>query len=102
MNREHVVQIGFSFDEDEVVNRVKQNAEKAITAEIKKELEQSLFNTSYYGRREGMSRWLESLVKQFLAENRDAIIEAAAQYLCESMKRTKAVREAAVQAVSTS
>ena len=39
MNREHVVQIGFSFDEDKTIDSMTKSMEKKLSDEIEKEAE---------------------------------------------------------------
>lgn len=97
MYREHIVQFGVGIDEDVIMERVYNSAEKAITEELKQEFKRVIFDTDRWGNRSGLTDWMQEKLDEFLAENRDVIIEKATALLVDKMSRMKVVREAAAE-----
>lgn len=99
MYREHVVQFGVGIDEDVIMERVYKSAEKAIIEDLKKDFKTVIFDTDRWGNRSGLSDWMEEKLNEFLAQNRDVIVEKAVAALADKMSRTKAVKEAVAKIV---
>lgn len=97
MYREHIVQFGVGIDEDVIMERVYNSAEKAITEELKQEFKRVIFDTDRWGNRSGLTDWMQEKLDEFLAENRDVIIEKATALLVDKMSRMKVVKEAAAE-----
>lgn len=96
---EHLVNMAFRFDDTDIVNRIKEFAYDEVVKVLTQEAKKSLPHKSYYGDKVDWNKVVDKTVEQFLNNNSEAIIQAAAAQLCESMKRTKAVKEAMVEAV---
>lgn len=91
---EHFLQFAVNIDDDTIVKRIQENAEKTITKELKTEIGKNIFSTDYYGRpTDRLSEWSASFIEVFLEKYKDQIIEAAANALAEKLLRTKAVKE---------
>lgn len=97
MYREHIVQFGVGIDEDVIMERVYNSAEKAITEELKQEFKRVIFDTDRWGNRSGLTDWMQDKLNDFLTENRDVIIEKATALLVDKMSRMKVVKEAAAE-----
>lgn len=96
---EHLVNMAFGFDDIDIVNRIKEFAYDEVVKNLTNEAMKSLPRKSYYGDEVNWNKVVDTAVKQFLDNNSEAIIKSAAAQLCESMKRTKAVKEAMVEAI---
>lgn len=93
---EHIVQFAIGIDDDAIVKRIEENAEKAITKDLRDKVGKIMFGISAYSGREldSVSSWTADLFMRFLEDHRAEIIELAAKCLAEKMAKTKAVREA--------
>lgn len=95
---QHILQIAFDFDDDKIKHSIEKNVEseviKNITGEIKKE-----FIEKRYGNESGLKDVVTSVVKDVIETNKDDIVKMASQMLCDKLFRTKAVKEAALEAV---
>lgn len=91
---EHILQFAINIDDDAIVKRIQENAEKTITKELKSEIGKNIFATDYYGRpTDRLSDWSASFIKEFLENYKDQIIEATGNALAEKLMKTKAVKE---------
>ena len=88
MNREHVVQIGFSFDEDKIVQTMTESCKKKLEEEVRKRVRDELTGNSYYEQNR-----IDMLVGEYLKEIKDEVIERTTELLVEKLYRTKAVKE---------
>ena len=91
---EHIVQIAVSVDDDAIVRIITEKAAKEITEELKQQVTDKLFQPSYYSRhanpdRDRLSDFTRKLVGELLEENKDTIIEKAADNLADRLARTK-------------
>lgn len=95
---QHIVQIAFDFDDEKVTKSIEKNVEseviKNITGEVKRE-----FIEKRYGSESGLKDVVTSVVKEVIEERKDEIVKMASQMLCDKLFRTKAVKEAALEAV---
>lgn len=107
---EHIVQFAIGLDDDAIRKELEANAVKQIEKDLKQELIDRMFDTSdTWGRHRSnyhanpqtdpLSAWVRNMVSETLLTYKDRIIERAAEVLAESLKRTKAVREATANAV---
>lgn len=94
-NMEHILQIAIGIDDDAIVKRIEENAEKNITKELRDKVGGIMFGANTYSGKEldTFSRWTEGLFVKYLDDHKEEIIELAAKYLAEKLARTKAVRE---------
>ena len=92
---EHFLQFAISIDDDAIVKRIEENAEKSITKDLRDKVGEILFGYNKWAGREAdaITGWTESLFMRYLEEHRAEIIELAAKYLAEKLSRTKAVKE---------
>lgn len=92
---EHIIQFAIGIDDDAIVKRIKENAEKNITDEIKQEVMKLMFEYNpYSGKRlEYPTEWTRRQVENFLNDHKDEIIQCAGNILSEKLLRTKAVKE---------
>ena len=89
---EHIVQFAIGIDDDAIVKRVMQVAEKQIVEAIQKKAEDQLFEMSY-GHRCGCVDWVKDKFDDFLQSNRDEIISLAADRVAEKIAKSKAAKE---------
>lgn len=89
---EHIVQFAISMDDEAIKAAVSKNAEKKITEDIQKSVEAIIFNSDWYGKvdKRSLSDWAERKVEALLAENKDIILELAAEKLADKLARSKA------------
>lgn len=92
---EHILQFAIYIDDDAIVKRIEENAEKNITDEIKQEVMKLMFEYNpYSGKRlEYPTNWTRIQVESFLNDHKDEIIQCAGNILAEKLLRTKAVKE---------
>ena len=93
---EHILQFAIAIDDDAIVKRIEENAEKSIIKDLRDKVGKIMFGTNAYtGReREALCRWAEELFLKYLEDHKAEIIELSAKYLAEKLTKTKAVREA--------
>lgn len=95
---QHIVQIAFDFDDEKIAKSIEKNVEseviKNITGEVKKE-----FIDKRWGNESGLKDVVTAVVKDVIEEKKDDIVKMASQMLCDKLFRTKAVKEAALEAV---
>ncbi len=97
---EHIVNLAISIDDDKIIRGIEEAAKSQIIRELKSDFVKAIFQSRYsWSKREdevdyhSVNDWVSQEFDSFLDENRTAIIEAAAKYLCEKLVRTKAVKE---------
>lgn len=96
---EHIFNIAINMDDERIKQTVAEKAEKEIMANITREVGRVIFERSGYyngyGQNKGynenhLSAWASGMFEDFLKENKDAIINAAAKELADRLARTKA------------
>lgn len=98
---EHIFSISINMDDERIKESVAAKAEKEIMANITREVGRVIFQRSGYYYNGNMqkskgydenhlSAWAEGMFEDFLKENKDAIIKAAAKELADRLVRTKA------------
>lgn len=94
---EHIVQFAINFDDKRITEMVEKNAEKEIINDLKQKVNDRMFQIKYYGGHgkpeNGFSNWMDGKVEEFLAANKQEIIDMAAHMLADRLSRTKAARE---------
>lgn len=93
---EHIVQFAIGIDDDAIIKRIEENAEKNITKELRDKVGRIMFGTSTYSGKEldTITQWAESVFKEYLNEHKDEIVQLAAKFLAERLAKTKAARDA--------
>lgn len=96
------VPVTIGVNEEEIAKRIEENVEKQVIKEITNKVEELIYNKhgySYYAQRKPLQSLIDDRVEKLLNENRDALIEMAAEKLADKLSRTKAVKEAAAKKV---
>lgn len=92
MNREHVVQVGFSFDEDKIIDTMCKSLEKKLSNEIEEGVRRDFFKrTDYWGN--NVPSQASQVMKVWLNDHQDEVIQETASMLVEKLWRTKAVKD---------
>lgn len=81
---EHILQIGVCVDD----KAIEEGAMKSLSEKIGKKIEKEMFN--YYGNLSGVSKMI---IKEWLDEHKEELLDKTADALLEYLKRTKAVKE---------
>ena len=89
---EHIVQFAISVEDEAIVKRIHENAEKTITNELLQDVKKAIFNVDWRGQTGGFNAWTERKIDSFLEGHKDEIIELAGKYLAERLARTKAAK----------
>lgn len=96
---QHIVNIAFDFDDE----KAKLAAEKAVESELASVIRDIVtdkiapMETGFYGRKE--RNWekftgrVDDAINTFMAENKDTILDYAADKLAKSLRNTKAWKE---------
>jgi hypothetical protein len=98
---EHIVTIAFDFDDKAVSDKIEASAAKIVIDKIVHDVEGRIFSKSGWGggkidpQKDPLSSFTERIVRDFLEDNKDNVIEKAAVMLADSYKRTKAWKEKA-------
>ena len=91
---EHVIQIGVSVDDEAIQKQIMATAEKQIVGEIKNDIEKEIINkrSRYYGSstETELTERAEEIVKEWLDENSDKVIECAGKLIADKVYRSKA------------
>ena len=91
---EHVIQIGVSVDDEAIQKQIMATAEKQIIGEIKNDIEKKILNKrdKYYGSppETELTERAEEIVKEWLNENSDKVIECAGKLIADKVYRSKA------------
>lgn len=95
---EHIVQFAISMDDNAIKQRVEEAAEKTIINNLQQEVRDKLFEPGDYCRRstkpgDPLSSFSESLIEDFLSDNKDELLDKAALYLANRLCKTKAAKE---------
>ncbi len=85
---ERLIQFTVDFDDVSIKNRVEERAYRVIADDLKKSVRERIITN--YG---GLTEYGEAIIRSFLTENRDEIIERSAQIIAEKAMRTKAWKE---------
>ena len=97
---DHLVQFTISIDDAHIGNKVEQEAANALKEEVIKVCKSHIgVERNYWGDNEPGPA-LKKAIDGFMNDNREEIIDRAADKLAERLSRTKAVKEAAAKRVS--
>lgn len=97
---EHIVQFAIGIDDNAIKERIKAHAYDDIVNGLVAEAKEDLPKRNMF--RCGPVNWrllVDEALENFCEKNREEIIQAAADMLCQSMKRTKKYREAVAEVV---
>lgn len=100
---EHVVQFGICIDDERIRAAIEKSAEEKIMKELTRQIMNHVFDGGYYGQgakpSDPLQQWCVKYFDDFLAQNREVILDRAAERLADRMSRTKAAKEMLAQAV---
>lgn len=96
---DHLVQFTISIDDKHIAQMVEQKAAKAIQDEILKVCKSQVGHEANYWGNNEPGPVLKKAVEDFMKDNREEIIDKAADKLAERLSRTKVVKEAAAQRI---
>lgn len=96
---DHLVQFTISIDDKHIAQMVEKEAAKAMQDEVLKVCKSHIgCERNYWGNNEP-GPLLEKALDDFMKDNREEIIDKAADKLAERLSRTKVVKEAAAKRV---
>ena len=97
---EHIVQFAIGIDDKAIQKRIEESAYDDIVAKLVADAERSLpKNGGWDSNRVNWRRMMEEQLDLFAEKHKDEIINAAAEKLVESFKRTKAFKERMAEAM---
>lgn len=95
----HQVVITFDIDENKVIENAEKEAGRQIAQAVLKEVFGDTYIGSYTARRNA-SDFLAAEIMQLLRENKDEIVDRAVKEVCDSLRRSKAVKEKLQEALN--
>ena len=100
---EHVVQFGICIDDERIRAAIEKSAEGRIMKELTRQVTNHVFDGGYYGQdakpSDPLKEWCVKQFDDFLDQNRDVILDRAAERLADRLLRTKAAKEMLAQVV---
>lgn len=100
---EHVVQFGICIDDERIRAAIEKSAEDRIMKELTRQVMNHVFDGGYYGQdakpSDPLQQWCVKHFDDFLAQNREVILDCAAGRLADRLLRTKTAKEMLTQAV---
>lgn len=96
---DHLVQFTISIDDKHIAQMVEQKAAKAMEDEVLKVCKSQIGGEANYWGGNEPGPMLKKAIDDFMADNREEIIDKAADKLAERLSRTKVVKEAAAKRV---
>lgn len=97
---QHIVNVAFDFDDEKVKASIENQVHKEVIDNITNEIKQNMYRKKWgecgYDKNDPgpLKNMIEKNVKDILEEHKEMIIEIAANKLADSLKRSKAVKEA--------
>ena len=99
---EHILQFAVNIDDEAIVRRIEENAEKTITRELRAKVGSLMFGVGYRGEElDNITGWTESVFRKYLDEHKEEIVRLAAKFLAERLAKSKAAREMLNDVVKT-
>ena len=86
---EHLIQLSIAMDDE----TIKRQAMEAASKHVAEELTNEVFNISYYGRKEGLSKYAKDILMEVVTQYKDDIIAEASRLVAESIKKSKKYKE---------
>ena len=91
---EHIVQFAVGIDDNAIRQRVEQSAEKVITQQLADDIKKTFYAVDFYGNTSNRpSSFILARIDSFLEDNRDDILEMAADKIAEKLARSKRGKE---------
>lgn len=93
---EHIVQIAFGFDDERVRQTIENTVKKEVIDGIQTDITKALlrnFGSWNHSKESALVDLIRERTDDFLKENKDVILEAAAKNLSERLARSKKGKE---------
>ena len=95
---EHIVQFAIGIDDNAIVKNVTENAEREIINDLKQKVANRIFQRNYYSKnadpdRDSLTDFAKGIITSVVEENKDAIIEKAAEHLAKCLAKSKKGKE---------
>ena len=94
---EHILQFGINIDDDKIKNTVMAKVDKVVNEIVKGDVVEAITgnrNNGDYTYSRNLKELINNTMERFCEDNKQAIIDLAADRLAEKLVRTKAVKEA--------
>lgn len=97
---QHIVNVAFDFDDKKITESIEDQVHKEVVDNITNEIKRIIYKKNYYGHgyddtnSEPLRKLVEKNVQDIMGTYKEQIIEMAANKLSDSLKRSKAVKEA--------
>ena len=94
---EHIVQFAIGIDDNAIVKKVSENAEKEIIKNLQQQVANKIFET-YWNKdvnpkTDPLSNYSKGIVENFLEKHQTEILEKAAAHLADKLARSKKGKE---------
>ena len=89
---QHIFNIAIEVEDERIVQSIEKSVEEKVCKEISKKIEDCIYEKSYYGRinnAKPLENMIASRIDAILADNKDLVIEKAADKLAEKLARSK-------------
>ena len=93
---DHILQFAIGIDDDAIIKRVEEHAERQIIQNIEKAVKKQLFTADWRGNVSDyspLSEYSKEIFIGFLEQNRDQILKKAAECLADKLLKTKRGKE---------
>lgn len=95
---QHIINVAFDFDDKRITESIEEQVHKQVVDNITNEVKKIIFSKNYYdvineNDSEPLKKIVELYTREILNDNKDKIIEMAANKLVDSLKRSKVVKE---------
>lgn len=88
------MQFAINIDDERIVDVIEQKAADKIINDIEKDVREAIFCKSYYSQHLELNDKCQSIVKQFLEENKKEISELVAKNIAERAVHYKEIQSA--------
>lgn len=89
---QHIFNIAIEVEDERIIQSIEKSVEEKVCKEISKRIEDCICEKSYYGRVNNykpLEAMITSRIDAILADNKDLILEKAAEKLAEKLARSK-------------
>lgn len=97
---QHIINVAFDFDDEKISKSIESQVYKKVTDNITEEVKKIMYRKRWTGCNyrmddsEPLRKMVEMNIKDIVEEHREEIITMAADKLADSLRRSKAVKEA--------
>ena len=89
---QHIFNIAIEVEDERIIQSIEKSVEEKVCKELTQKIEDRICTRSYYGRisdYKPLEGLISSCIKGVIAENKDLILETAAEKLAEKLARSK-------------